>query len=222
MGLVSERRQINIEHIGQARSLVQYEYYKRNPLEWLRNCVWTYDEHEKKNSPIKRYPIRPYIPQLVKLFFAEDILLLPKSRQITATWLIVALSLHEVQFNSYWRTFLMSKKEDAANDLIKRMRFIYTHQPLYLRNLCPTMIKLKDQPMNQIEFKNGSVVQALPQGPDQVRQYTVSRLVFDEAAIQDRFEEVWDAAQPSLLGGGKLVALSSVRPGFFQKLTENE
>jgi len=221
LGLTSEKRQNNLERIARAKSLVLYEYYKRNPLEWLRKCVWTIDEHDDVN-PIKHYPIRPYVPEIVKLFFKEKVLLIPKSRQVTATWLIIALCLHEIEFSSYRRTFVMSKKEDDAIALIERMRFIYTHQPLFLRNLCPLSMKLKDQPMNQLSLKNGSIAKGLPQGPDQVRSYTVSRLFADEAAFQDKFEEVYSAAQPSLNGGGKLVAISSVNPSYFQKLSENE
>lgn len=210
-----------VQELAQAGSLVLYEFYKRKPLEWLRRCVKTVDQHDAIH-PIKTYPIRPYVPQLVELFFTESILLVPKSRQMTATWLFLALCLHELQFTSSRLTFVMSKKEDDAVALIDRMRFIYTHQPLFLQNLCPLDKRLKDQPMNTLSFENGSVCKGLPQGPDQVRSYTVSRLFCDEAAFQDRFEEVFNAAQPSLIGGGKLVAVSSVNPGFFQKLCEHD
>jgi len=204
LALISEKRQNSVERIGRARSLVLYEYYKRNPLEWLRKCVYTVDEHDDHN-PVKLYPMRPYVSLIVKLFFKEKVLLMPKSRQMTTTWLILALCLHEDQFIGHRRTFLMSKKEDDAIELITKTRFIYNHQPLFLRNLCPLTAKLKDQPMNQISWKSGSLAKGLPQGPDQVRSYTVSRLFCDETAFQDRFEEVYSASQPSLNGGGKFV-----------------
>jgi len=215
----SEQRQNKILGIAKAKSLVLYEYYKRNPIEWLRKCVKTVDEHDTR-TPVKTYPMRPYIPQLVYLFFEEDILLLPKSRQMTITWLIIALCLHELMFTPHRLTFVMSKKEDDAFKLIDRMRFIYTHLPMFLQNLCPLERLLRDQPMGNIIFKNGSIGRGLPQGPDQVRSYTVSRLFCDESAFQDRFEEVYTAAQPSLMGGGKFIGVSSVNPGYMQALCE--
>ncbi len=210
-----------VEALAKAKSFVLFEYYKRNPLQWLKNCVFTIDEHAE-GVKVKHFPMRPYVAPLVELFFDEPILLIPKSRQMTATWLCISLCTHELIFNEYFKTFVMSKKEDDAVDLINRMRFIYTHLPMYMQNLSPLKIKLKDQPMNQLVFKNGSSAKGLPQGEDQVRQYTVSRLFCDEAAIQDKFEGIYGNAQPSLMGGGKLVAISSVNPGFFQRLCEKE
>ncbi len=154
------KKQDKIARLAKAKSFVLFEYYKRNPIQWLKNCVFTIDEHDELH-PVKTYPIRPYVAEIVKLFFTEKVLLIPKSRQVTATWLILALCLHEDQFTGYRRTFVMSKKEDDAVALIERMRFIYTHQPMYLKNLCPLKGRLKDQPMNQLSFENGSISKGL-------------------------------------------------------------
>jgi len=216
---VSISQQNNVEQLAQAKSYVLYEYYKRNPLAWLFQCVHTINEHNDK-CPVQLFPDRPYVAGVVKAFFEESILWIPKSRQMTITWLICALVLHEMIFTPYRRAMIASKKEDDAIAVITRMRGVYSRLPVFLKNLCKLSRPFKDQPMNIIELENGSIATGVPQGSDHARSYTFSRIFVDEAAYLDEFEQLYAACQPSLIGGGKLVAVSSASPSYMQQMCE--
>lgn len=207
------------EQLVAYRRTLKAELYRRDPLRWLAECVFTVDEHNE-SAPVQHFPIKPYIPNLIELFYREPVLLVAKSRQVMMSWFFIAMCLHEAQFHGYRRTVVMSKKESDAFALIDRMRFIYEHQPEELKDACPLDRKLRDQPQGTLTFLNGSKVQGFPQGADQIRGFTVSRLFADEAAFQEKFEETYFSALPAIMGGGRMVAVSSANAGFFQRLGE--
>ena len=66
---------------------------------WLTHYVWTLDPHDKQN-PIKLFPDKEYLEAITKIWGEEKLLLIEKSRQMLASWLLCALSLHEAQFEN--------------------------------------------------------------------------------------------------------------------------
>lgn len=207
------------------RALADHKYAllkekcKRDRLFWLSHFVKTIDEHDPIN-PIKPFPIKPYIPHLVKLYEQEQILNVEKSRQVVASWFFSAMALHEIQFFDYRLALIISKKQEDAFALVHRVRSMYQFQPKWLKDLCPLDKPIKDQPQGHLMPKNGSHLQGLPQGADQVRSRTASVILIDEAAFQDELEQTLEACAPSIFGGGKLVVFSSANPGAFQKICE--
>jgi phage FluMu gp28-like protein len=132
----------------------------------------------------------------------------------------MAIGLHLAQFYEYRKIAVISKKEEDAFDLVDRMKFIYTHQGMWVRNLCRLAMPMKAQRIGHLFFENGSQCFGLSQGPDQIRQHTASLILADEAAFQEEFEGIYGACQPSLFGGGKFVAFSSANAGYFQRAVE--
>lgn len=197
-----------------------YEKCKRDKLFWLEKFVWTHDERadlEKGDKAIKPFPLKPYIPPIVQTWNESDILHIAKSRQMQISWLAIALVLHECQFNEYRLAAVFSKKEEDAHALIERGKFIYDHQPDWLKKLCPLDRKLRDMPFGHMFFENGSKMRGLAQGKDQVRSYVPTISVIDEAAFQDKLEETYAACIPC---SKKIVTISSANAGFFQRLCE--
>lgn len=132
------------------------------------------------------------------------------------TWLCCALCLHEAEFNKGRYVFVQSKKEEDANSLVERIKFIYNQQPDFLKgNAEETYCKLKFRDSN-------SQVVGIPQGGDQIRMHTASRIFSDEMAFQPEAEDAYTAARPCIEGGGTFVGVSSANPGFFQELVEEE
>lgn len=201
------------------KSLVMREYYKRNPLEWLRSCVKTIDEKDLMH-PIKSFEIKPYTPFLVKEFIENNRLNVAKSRQVMATWTFAALALHTAQFYPYRKIFVISKKEGDAFELVKRMRHIYSSQPRWLRMICPLEKPFKDQAQGSILYKNGSECRGLPQGADQIRMNTASVILIDEASFLDQLEETYKACAPSAGDTGKIIVFSSAGTGYFGSMVE--
>lgn len=193
------------------------ERYKRDIVAWLRECVKTVDEHDLVN-PVKPFPIKPYIRPLVYAFETEKVFYVAKSRQIMISWLMVCLCLHHALFFPHRLVLLISEKEDKAIDLIKRIRMVYNQLPMWMKNVCALERPWRDQAMTECNFKNGSMIKGLPQGPDQIRAFTASLIFVDEAGAQDKLEETLGACGPSIMGGGKMMAVGTAAPGHFETL----
>lgn len=205
--------------LAEAKAWIQREFFKRFPLEFLRQACFTIDEHDTEH-PIKRFPIKDYTPVIVKEFLENKRLFVAKSRQIMATWHFAALALWQAMFFPYQKVFIISKKESDAFELVKRIRHIYSALPNWLQALCPLDRKLRDQPQGFLYFANGSEIRGLPQGPDQIRMFTASLILIDEASFLDLLEETYGACVPAVAGGGKLVVFSSAGSSYFGSLVE--
>ena len=188
---------------------------KSDKYYWLVTYVYTHDPHDNEN-PIKKFPKKEYIRELIKLWEEEKLLLVEKSRQMMMTWLECALCLHEVQFNEGRLVFFQSKKEDDANSLVDRAKFIFHHQPEFLKQSV-------DETFCKFKFPNmTSQINGIPQGGDQIRMHTASRIFSDEMAFQPEAEEAFTAARPCIEGGGTFSGVSSANPGFFAEMCEEE
>lgn len=196
--------------------LIKYEIYRRNPLVWLKETVVTFDEHDKE-APVKPFPIKPFTPVIVDEWQKSNILHLAKSRQMSISWLAIALLLHEAQFFGHRLQAVFSKKKEDAQALVERAKFIYSKQPLWLKNMCTLDRKMRDMPYGVLTFDNGSKLLGFAQGADQVRSYVPSTAVIDEAAFQDELENTYGACVPCC---EKIVTISSAGPGFFARLCE--
>lgn len=193
----------------------EIEKCKTNKEYWLTHYAWTLDPHDQDN-PIKKFPNKEYIKKFIKIWDEEGLLLVPKSRQMMVTWLCCALSLHEAQFTEGSHIFFQSKKEDDANTLIDRAKFIFDHQPDFLKvQVNKTYCKL-------VFPESNAKIIGIPQGGDQIRMHTASRFFLDEMAFQPAAEEAMTAAKPCLDGGGKFVGVSSANPGYFSDLVAGE
>lgn len=187
----------------------------RDPWYWLTHWVWTLDTHDGLN-PVKRFPKKDYLKALTEIWQREKLLLIPKSRQMMITWLMVALYLHEAQFSRGKYIFFQSKKEKDADTLIDRAKFIFNHQPFFLKS--PS-----HQVYCELSFpKLDSKISGIPQGGHQIRMHTASSIFMDEAAFMYQAEEAFTAAKPSIDGGGRITMVSSAHPGFFEGMVNNK
>ena len=198
------------------KAVILKEAYKRDPYLWLIQCCKTWDEHDSV-TPVKSFPDKPYLREIAKYCHNENIIHVAKSRQMLISWLIIALLLHEAEFFDYRLEAIFSKKEDDAFLLVERAKFIYSHQPVWLKNMCPLDRKMRDMPLGHLFFGNGSQIRGLAQGKDQIRSYVPTTVFIDEAAFQDKLEETYNACVPC---AKKIITVSSAENGFFQRLVE--
>lgn len=203
---------INLAEIEEAEQLLaanDIDIAKREPYYFLTQLCYTMDEHWKAKglkSPFNLIPPKEYIRDICDVFVAEDLIAMEKTRQMLATWIASGLALWHTMFHEGRRTFIMSKKEKDADSIIDRIKIIYDRLPGTMKSA----YKADPHSYLKIEWsKRNSVIQGIPQGPDQVRSYTSSLIIMDEASFQDKAEKVFEAAQPSLQGGGKFMAIST-------------
>lgn len=202
------------EELEELSRLTAVEEVKRASTDlfyYLENMVWTLDEHDEK-QPIKPLPMhKRYLQELAYHFLHEQLLLVEKSRQMMVTWVMVACHLWDAQFHEGRRIFFQSKKEMDANHLVDRAKFIYENYPEPYKSVIHSEFPIRRPTAYlKLEFgKQNSIIQGTPQGSDVLRQYTASRIFSDEAAFQDKAEESWIAAKPTVVGGGSVAMVST-------------
>lgn len=193
-----------------------------DPWFFMTRFVYTFDPHDQK-QPIKKFPDIPYLKELTEIILKEPLVLIEKSRQMLITWLCVGLFLWE-RIREPGYTFFQSKKEADAGlasplSLLSRVKFIYEHLPE--GKLKPIMEYSKIPPIIKFPEKN-SVIHAVSQDSDALRQYTASRIFADEMAFQERAELAYMASKPTIDGGGKFCGVSTPNgKEFFYRLVKD-
>lgn len=217
-----DRSQVRLNHDG---LLATWSLALRDPYVFLSNFVYTLDQHGRS---IRKFPAhKPHLRYLTALWMANPLLAVKKSRQMVVTWWAVAMSLWDALHPAaLW--MLQSKREDdavgdrtAGDGLLGRTMFILDHLP-GREELCLEGRDWSFVKGNRVVFpKLNSVLWAVPQGGDIVRQRTATGILSDEAAFQPEFEDSYTGAIPCIRGGGRFVAVSTANPGYFEELTED-
>lgn len=202
--------------------LRKFIYYRNNPWAFLTKCCFTKDQTNKK-VPIALMPGWDYLRLYTEIWQKYRLLAVPKSRRMTMSWTNIGLYLHDTIFNPVRYQAFVSKKEDDAGELVKRAEFIYDHIPEaeIPRSLLPRKeTRAKPQTLTFPELE--SQIQGFPMGADQLRQFTFSGILGDEAAFWDEFMKFYAAAFPTIEGGGRMTLISSRSPGGFQRVVYDQ
>lgn len=196
--------------------LTKYIRYKNDPWAFITECVYTKDQVDRKD-PIKLFPNKDYLRVFCRIWQKYPLLLVPKTRRMTMSWMTIALFTHEFIFNKAIHTAFVSKKEDDADDLVGRAYFILEnlHKSNFPRELLP---KYKKTFCRLEAEETDSKIAGFPMGADQLRQFTFSGIFGDESAFWEQAKEFYAATFPTIDGGGRMTLVSSPAPGFFKKL----
>lgn len=213
--LSPDERAFMLANIEEAEK-VQIALALKDPWFFCTNFVYTLDEHDAKN-PVKKFPDYSYLELITEVWKKNTKLLVPKSRQMMLSWLMVALhvwlALHKGQ-----SIYFQSKKEDDSNGLLDRAKFIYNHLPIALKwgKVDSTMqVDLKKNPPVRDIYCNlefpwlNSNIRAVAQGPDVLRSRTASAILSDEMAFQDQACLAYEASKPTIDGGGRYTGVST-------------
>jgi hypothetical protein len=197
------------------------ETWVNDPYQFACDVVFTQDAVDSVN-PIKRFPQQfEYLKVFTKIWLTEKRMAVPKSRRMFMSWYCVILHLWDTMFHGGRNIAFVSKKEDDANELIQRCIFILENikEEDWPKELRP---RYEDK-FNFIKFPQlNSTIQGFPQGADQLRQFTFSRIMADEMAFWDQAKQMYASSVPTLEGGGAITAISSAAPGFFKQLVHDE
>lgn len=214
--LTRAQKERKLELLREKKRREQMRAWENDPWLFIKDCCKTVDEADE--GKIKSFPEKAYLKHVCDVWQRETILAIPKTRRMMLSWIMLALHLWEALFKKNSAIFIQSKKEEDSDFLIadRRLMFIYSHLPEGY-----SWPKASYKYCN-VAFSNGSYVKGIAQGADQLRQYTASRVLVDEAAFQDKFEEAWGALKPTIQGGGKVCLISSAGPGFFARIVKGE
>jgi len=158
----------------------------------------------------------------LKEIITERLNIILKARQLGLTWLVLAYAVWCMVFHPGYMVVALSRGEDEAKELARRIGFICKHLPEW-------MIRHKRDKVEGIPYyddttsvitiyhPNGepSIFKSFTAAPDSGRSFTANLVILDEWAFQQWAREIWTAAYPTINRptGGKLIGLSTIERG---------
>lgn len=216
--------EISQEEMAELAMLEAYRQFGQDPWFFVKDCCWTKDEADE--GQVKRMPDKEYLRYLTRAWQAESIIAIPKSRRMMMTWLMLCLHLWAALLRPNSAIFIQSKKQEDSEFLMggDRLMFIYNRLPQEYpwARIEKTTAGRSGKGYSFLRFSNGSYINAVGQGPDQLRQYTASYVYLTEMAFWEWAEETFASLKPTIQGGGKITIDSSAGPGFFDRLVHRE
>ena len=194
-------------------------------MSFAEQACKTEDEHDEVH-PVKPLPINEleYLPIYFELLLRNRIVISPKSRQIMITWATFIYVLWRLLYHPRRKWALVpKKKEDGEIHVEDRMKAtLWEHLPDFVKRTY-TRDNIKNS--FHITHRRGvpwrSQLLVYPQGADQLRQYTHSGIIWDEAAHQPKMQDAWKGAAPTILGRGgirgQVIVISSAKRGSYMQ-----
>jgi hypothetical protein len=175
------------------------------PWDYLTRAVYTQDQAA---GSVRQFPDLEYLRHVVEARECCKLFAVIKSRRMIISWLMCALYLYETATAANQASFIASRKFETSCELVGRLAFIYDHVPPDVWPNKPAMERRAGQNGRgnaSLYFPAlSSNVYAVAEGSDQLRQYGASRVLCDEAAFWDRWEDSWSALKPTIQGGGRI------------------
>jgi hypothetical protein len=192
--------------------------YAADPWLFLSNAVWTLDQIR---GEIRPFPREDYLQTVCRAWHKSRLLLIPKSRRMMITWTMVALHYWLARFRPGTTVAFVSRKEgrsesEGSAELVARAKFIHDHLP-------PEVEKIDTEyKFCRLTFPSiHSEILGIGQGPDQLRQLTLTAIFADEMSFWETARDAYIASRPTIEGGGRFTGVSSAGPGFFEQLVND-
>lgn len=124
-----------------------------------------------------------------------------KARQLGQTWLVLAYALWLMLFRSSAIVLLFSRRDDEAQELLRRLRGMYDRLPSW----CKAERILVDNNHEWL-LSNESKAMAFPTTAGD--SYTATIAIVDEADLVLNLDDLMNAVKPTIDNGGMMVLLS--------------
>jgi len=154
--------------------------------------------------------------KIIWMFLQYRLFIILKARQLGISWLCCAYALWLCVFQAGRRVLLLSRGQNEANELLRRVKVMYERLPDWMRAL----VKVVKLNTSEIVFSNGSSVESLPATKDSARSLTASLVIADEFAFMQWANELYTGLKSTIDGGGQLIILSTANGarGLFHQL----
>jgi len=201
--------------------------YCRDHIEYF---VDTYGHIENKNAPGIIVPFRMWKEQRDALISMNEhrLNIVLKARQLGLTWLALHIAAHTMLTKQGCTVIALSKREDEAKEMIRRIVMMFDHMPQLVRREEWYGARLESTSSDvMITFQNGlqSTITAFTASEDAGRSFTANLVILDEWAFQQFAEKIWKAAYPTVSSpeGGKVIGLSTIKRGtLFERIFTTE
>lgn len=167
---------------------------------------------------IRPFPMFEYIPPIIEAWLGAQYFAMEKSRDMSATWLMIALHTWDAMFHNGRQEILQSEDAFKTLELVQRAYLIYEETPWILKEaIGPASFSKGTTKSGELYFhKQKSEILGLPQGADQIRQFHPSAIFADEAAFQQEAGATFAAIKPAIMMGGRYSAISSANRSWFE------
>lgn len=178
----------------------------------------------KKYPAIRPFSVLEYMPPLIRSWVDSQYFALEKSRDMMATWLMIAMSTWDCMFHAGRQHIFQSQDAGKSLELVTRAKIIYENSPNFLKKaIGGCSFKAGGGRSGEIYFTDqGSEILGFPQGPEQIRQYHPSCIFMDEAAFQQEAGAAFAAIKPAIMMGGKAVMISSANRSYFELICRDK
>jgi len=208
------------------RRLAAKELYKRSCHDFISQAV----KIEDKDMPGVVIPFKMWPDQkfVLDIFLNLRLIIVLKARQLGLTWLALAYIAWKMLFNPGFSVSALSRTENEAEELSRRLGFIFRHLPDWLcvegkkeHPYLPVYVPFTTSLELIHPAGEPSTFTSFTSSPNAGRSFTASLVLLDEWAFQQWAEEIWTAAYPTVNRptGGQVIGLSTGRIGtLFEKI----
>jgi len=225
-----EMQQLSVDEITVLKAAAKVEAIIRHAREDKAFFIQKFVRIEDKDAPdpMVLFTLWPKQKEALEAFDKHKLTIVLKARQLGLSWLALAFAVHGLVFQPGYSVVALSKREDEAKELVRRVKLILEHLP-------PFIIRKKDKnlPENYTgptwdgtttyvavyhpESKVPAMFTSFTSSPDSARSFTASLVILDEWAFQMYAQEIWAAAYPVINRptGGKVIGISTARIGGF-------
>lgn len=174
-----------------------------------------------KLPDVRAFPnveIMEYAAPIVEAWLVAQYFVIEKSRDMSATWLMIALHTWDAMFHTGRQFIFQSEDAFKTLELVQRAECIYKNTPAFLRDaIGPASFSKGTTKSGEGYFSvQRSEILGLPQGANQIRQFHPSGVFSDEAAFQVEAAATFGAIKPAIMQGGKYSAISSANRSWFE------
>jgi hypothetical protein len=195
---------------------------RKSVLAFIDLCV----KIEDLDSPSAetKFHLWPEQIKALQTFETDKLNIVLKARQLGLTWLALCYVLWRMIFNVGYTVVGLSRGEDEAKEMVRRLRFMLERMPKWLIRHYkdkPTDwegLVWEDQILNlKIHHPSGAPSRFLADAAnkDSGRSFTANVVIVDEWAIQPWAYDIWQAAYPVVNRptGGQVIGISTAKPG---------
>jgi hypothetical protein len=151
------------------------------------------------------FALWPHIMEMVQALSSSRLIVILKSRQIGASWLMAAYDLWFAKFHQSANVFLYSKGETEAWEKLDKCRRIEKQLPRFLQ------MTIKPDSSGEMHFPSmSSTIRAFPATQTAGISFTASILDFDEWEEHPYAEQNYAMAKPTIDAGGQFIGTFTV------------
>ncbi len=225
-----EMQQLSVDEITVLKAAAKVEAIIRHAREDKAFFIQKFVRIEDKDAPdpMVLFRLWPKQKEALEAFEKHKLTIVLKARQLGLSWLALAFAVHGLVFQPGYSVVALSKREDEAKELVRRVKLILEYLP-------PFIIRKKDKNLPENyrgptwdatttyvsvyhpESKVPAMFTSFTSSPDSARSFTASLVILDEWAFQMYAQEIWAAAYPVINRptGGKVIGISTARIGGF-------